>query len=80
MTKVPGLPKVPGDCEEPLDGDSKDGVEGAGQADLGDGQQYGNQYWEDLHIFQFRSICRYLYLFALSELHYSSKEVMKTFT
>ena len=43
--------KAPGDGEKPLNGDSKDGVEGAGQADLGDWKQERNQHREDLHIF-----------------------------
>ena len=39
---------VPGHSEESLDGDSKDRVEGASQADLRYWQQDGNKHGEDL--------------------------------
>ena len=44
------MTKVPGDGEEPLDGNGKDCVEGARQTDLGHRKQEGNQQREDLHI------------------------------
>ena len=85
VTKVPGLTKVPGDKSTWwLRGTSRWRQQGrcrgsrssrSGWRAAGGEPALGRSAY-----FQFWLICQYLYLFALSELHYSSKEVIKTFT